>query len=113
MEGVFIVDMETYNELETIITATCEACPHRESCSEDLCPFWQIEQVLEEAIKPKGTYQCFHCLSNSVVWQSDFSFEDYGLEGDGVINVCHCANCGAHIEYYIPIGNEEENSTNI
>lgn len=104
--------METYNKLETIITATCEACPNKESCSEDLCPLWQIEQVVEEAIKPRGTYQCFHCLSNSVVWQSDFSFEDYGLEGEGVINVCHCANCGADIEYYIPI-DSEESTTNI
>lgn len=104
--------METYNKLETIITATCETCPNKESCSEDLCPFWQIEQVVEEAIKPRGTYQCFHCLSNSVVWQSDFSFEDYGLEGEGVINVCHCSNCGADIEYYIPIDGEES-TTNI
>ena len=54
-------------------------------------------------------YQCFHCLSNSVIWRGDFSFEDYFIEGDGVVHVLDCDNCGAHIEYYCPI-NEEENN---
>ena len=58
---------------------------------------------------PRGTYECFHCGSQSVVWQSDFSFEDYGLEGEGIINVCHCTNCGAHIEYYISLEEDDEN----
>ena len=46
-------------------------------------------------------YECFHCLSRSVVWDNDFSFEEYGIGGEGIIHVCHCANCGAIIEYYI------------
>lgn len=49
-----------------------------------------------------GGYQCFHCGTYGVYWVGDFSFEDYGLEGEGVINVCHCGNCGADIEYYVP-----------
>lgn len=53
-------------------------------------------------------YQCFHCLKNTVVWDSDFSFEDYGYDGEGIVHVCHCANCGADIEYYVPINNKEE-----
>jgi hypothetical protein len=52
-----------------------------------------------------GTYQCFHCLQNTVVWDSDFSFEDMGYEGEGIVHLCHCTNCGAEIEY--KIGNEE------
>ena len=59
--------------------------------------------------EPRGVYQCFHCGSQSVVWQSDFSFEDYGLDGEGIINVCHCTNCGAHIEYYINLEEDDEN----
>lgn len=42
-------------------------------------------------------YQCFHCLQNAVVWDSDFNFEDFGFEGEGVVHVCHCTNCGAVI----------------
>lgn len=46
-------------------------------------------------------YECFHCLSKSVVWNADFDFEDYGLEGEGIVHCLTCANCGAEIEYYI------------
>ena len=52
-------------------------------------------------------YQCFHCLSESVVWDSDFTFEDFGYEGQGLIQMCHCCNCGAEIEYRIAFPDEE------
>lgn len=51
-------------------------------------------------------YECFHCGCRSVIWQADYSFEDYGIDGNGIVHVCHCANCGADIEYYVPINNE-------
>lgn len=51
-------------------------------------------------------YECFHCGSRSVIWDADFDFEDYGLEGSGVVHACHCCNCGARIEYYV--GEEED-----
>ena len=54
-----------------------------------------------------GMYQCFHCLADAVIWDSDFDFQDYGLEGEGIIHVCHCTNCGAEIEYRIPIDNDD------
>lgn len=57
----------------------------------------------------EGGYQCFHCVTNGVIWDSDFSFEDYGMEGEGIIHVCHCANCGAEIEYYISLEEEDVN----
>lgn len=53
-------------------------------------------------------YQCFHCLSNTVCWDCDYNFEDYGYEGEGIVQVLHCANCGAEIEYRIPIKEETE-----
>lgn len=48
-------------------------------------------------------YECFHCLSQSVIWDCDFTFEDFGYEGEGIVQICHCANRGAEIEYRIPI----------
>ena len=51
-------------------------------------------------------YQCFHCGAKSVIWDCDFSFEDYGEEGDGIIHECHCTSCGAQITYRI--GNDDE-----
>lgn len=53
-------------------------------------------------------YECFHCLQKSVIWDSDFDFEDYGYDGVGVVHVCHCANCGADIEYRIRTDNQED-----
>ena len=55
-------------------------------------------------------YECFHCCTKSVIWDSDFDFNDYGMEGEGIIHVCHCTNCGAEIEYRIKIGDEENAS---
>ena len=51
-------------------------------------------------------YECFNCGQRSVVWQSDCMFEDVGVEGEGIVHFCQCANCGAWIEYYVPIDEE-------
>lgn len=61
-------------------------------------------------------YQCFHCLTNNVVWDSDFSFEDFGYEGEGIVHICHCTNCGAEIEYRVrtkPSDTEEDPEDNV
>ena len=33
---------------------------------------------------------------------------DYGYDGKGVVHVCHCANCGADIEYRVRTDNQED-----
>lgn len=53
-------------------------------------------------------YECFHCGCRSVIWQSDFEFADYGMDGEGIVHICHCANCDADIEYYVPYSNEDD-----
>lgn len=55
-------------------------------------------------------YQCFHCLEFAVSWDSDFSFEDMMIDGEGIVHMCHCNNCGALIEYYVPFkeGKDED-----
>lgn len=55
-------------------------------------------------------YQCFHCLQFTVIWDSDFDFSDYGYEGKGIVQNCHCTNCGAEIEYRVPIKSEEDDN---
>ena len=35
-------------------------------------------------------------------------FEDYGYEGEGIVHICHCDNCGADIEYYVPYDNHDD-----
>lgn len=56
----------------------------------------------------KEMYECFHCCAKAVIWDGDFSYEDYGMEGEGIIHECHCENCGAEIMYFIPLGQEDE-----
>lgn len=58
-------------------------------------------------------YQCFHCGAYGVSWDADFSFEDFGFEGEGIVHVCHCNNCGAEIEYYISCEEEEDESDGV
>lgn len=55
-------------------------------------------------------YECFHCGQRSVYWQNDFTFGDYGYEGEGIVHICHCGNCGADIEYYVPYNNDDDNT---
>lgn len=56
---------------------------------------------------PRG-HECFHCGEFSVYWDGDFSFEDYGEEGEGIIHECTCKHCGARVTYRIPCDLEEE-----
>jgi hypothetical protein len=53
-------------------------------------------------------YQCFHCLHDTLCWDCDYDFSDYGYEGEGIVHVLHCNNCGAEVEYRIGFGKNEE-----
>ena len=47
----------------------------------------------------------FHCGCR-VIWDCDYSFEDfcYGEEGeDGIVHTLHCSDCGAEILYYVSL----------
>lgn len=35
-----------------------------------------------------------------MVWEADFDFSDFGLEGNGVVHVCQCTHCGARIHVF-------------
>ena len=56
-------------------------------------------------------YECFHCGHRAVIWDSDFDFEDFGYEGEGIVHVCHRTHCGAEIEYRISLSDEEGEET--
>lgn len=52
-------------------------------------------------------YECFHCGAQAVVWDCDYDFQDFGYEGAGIVQMCHCENCGAEIEYRISLEESE------
>lgn len=49
--------------------------------------------------------KCWHCNSE-LIWNNDFSYEDYGLENDGIVSVLTCSNedCSAYVEAYLDLG---------
>ena len=47
-------------------------------------------------------------IHKSVIWDSDFDFSDMGYEGEGIVHVCHCTNCGAEIEYRVRTDKPED-----
>jgi DNA-directed RNA polymerase subunit RPC12/RpoP len=53
-------------------------------------------------------YECFHCGKRAVVWDSDFSFDEMCYEGDGIVHICHCSECGAEIEYRVAIEDDTD-----
>lgn len=56
---------------------------------------------------------CFHCGSPDIIWDCDYSFEDFLIEGEGIVHICHCPNCGARIETYVEIPEDEEDKGGI
>lgn len=52
--------------------------------------------------------KCFNCGHDTVVWQNDFSYEDYDLEGEGIVHVLYCTHCHSDITYYTPLDEEKE-----
>ena len=52
-------------------------------------------------------FECFHCGEMAVIWGADFDFEDYGIEGEGIVHALRCSNCGAHITYEVPLDDGE------
>lgn len=52
-------------------------------------------------------YECFHCGARAVLWDADYAFEDYDMDGEGIVHECHCTKCGAWVTYYVPVNNNE------
>lgn len=51
--------------------------------------------------------KCWFCRGE-LIWSNDFSFEDYGLDGEGIVSVLTCSDCGATWEGYLDLDEEEK-----
>ena len=49
--------------------------------------------------------KCWFCREK-LIWQSDFSFEDYGLDNEGIVTVLYCPNCKTTWEGYLNLDKE-------
>ena len=52
-------------------------------------------------------YEWFHCLARAVIWDCDYDAADLGYDLPGIVQVCHCENCGAEITYVILEGDDD------
>lgn len=66
--------------------------------------------------KPDMRDTCWNC-GGKLVWQCDYDFDDYGVEWydddngnkiDGIVQVLHCSNCFAEVEYKVPCFDKKE-----
>ena len=49
---------------------------------------------------------CPYC-GHTMVWQSDFNYDEIFDEGDGVVSYYHCGNCGCDAEFSLRTDREE------
>ena len=50
--------------------------------------------------------KCWHC-GHDMIWGNDFDYEDYGLDGEGIVRNFSCSNCDAYAEVYLPIEDDK------
>ena len=53
--------------------------------------------------------KCWHCMSE-LIWGADHMYEDYGLDGEGIVSNFCCPNekCNAFVLVHLPLGEENE-----
>jgi len=44
---------------------------------------------------------CWFCQTE-LIWGCDYSYDDYGLEGEGIIATFSCPKCNSYVEAYSP-----------
>ena len=45
--------------------------------------------------------KCWHC-GHDLIWGGDHTYEEYGLDGDGIVSNLSCSVCPAEVLVYLP-----------
>ena len=59
------------------------------------CSYRKEDEMSEE----QDRMRCWFC-GDQMIWGADFDYEDYGMEGDGIVATFSCPNCGATADCY-------------
>ena len=54
--------------------------------------------------------KCYLC-DGDVMWKSDYEYNEFGLEKDGIVHIYQCQNCGCRIEVYEDLETGDLNDT--
>lgn len=71
-----------------------KTCPFFSTCIDHCPPFtWGTRE------QPKRGHigRCFNCGA-PVYWSADFTLEDFGEDGDGLVQLSTCSKCGAEYQ---------------
>ncbi len=49
---------------------------------------------------------CWHCKTE-LIWGGDHDFEDYGMDGNGIVSNLSCPKCPVSVEVYYNIDEED------
>lgn len=55
--------------------------------------------------------KCWFC-GETLIWQNDYDFEDYGLSEEGIVTVLYCPKCDSIWEGYLKLEKDGDNGTN-
>ena len=66
--------------------------------------FWDKQHKID---RKQSAMNCWHC-GGEVIWGGDHSYEDYAMEGEGIVSNLSCRECKAFYECYLDL--EEESN---
>lgn len=50
---------------------------------------------------------CWYCHT-PLIWENDFLFEDFNIDGEGIVTILTCPCCHAMWQGYIGLSKDEE-----
>jgi len=62
-------------------------------------------------LSAENKHKCWFC-NGEMIWGCDFDYDDYGLEGDGIVATLSCKECEAYAEYYSKPSEEDNGKDN-
>lgn len=67
------------------------------------------ERELGDSIEKKSMpiHRCWFC-NGELGWCSDFNYDEIHAEGEGIVAILNCRNCGADAQFSIRTDEEEE-----
>jgi len=54
--------------------------------------------------------KCWHCDSE-MIWGGDNDFDDFGMEGEGIVSNFSCSSCPVTAEVILPLEEDEETNS--